>query len=209
MKEPAKDLKSYIEAEIFPRYTLNDPGHDLSHIENVINRSFHLANFHHLKLNTDYIFTAAAFHDLGCSVDRATHEIISAKMFLADDFIKSFFTPGQRTTISRAIADHRASLGHPPRNIYGKLLSSADRITNIDSSLRRSYELRAKPDQDLDTILEQSFDHFLKKFGRSGYATNTTYFSDGAFEAYLADFQTILADKSTFIARFKKANNLP
>ena len=37
------DLKIYIETEILPEYKLNDKGHDLLHVNNVLNRAFEIA----------------------------------------------------------------------------------------------------------------------------------------------------------------------
>ena len=207
--KPNSTLRSYIESTIFPRYDHNDPGHGLSHIKAVIDRSFELANFHNLhRLNPDIIYAAASYHDIGCPIDRDHHEAISADIFLADDFMNKYFTKSQRTTISHAITDHRASLGHTPRNTYGKLLSSADRTIDLDDVLRRSYKWRLDL-SDPDKIAESAYKHLVKKFGKeSGYATKAIYFSDGKYEQYLADLQQLIADKSAYIARLKKANGL-
>ena len=38
------DLKEYIEKNIFPMYSKNEPAHNIEHIKYVINRSFKFAN---------------------------------------------------------------------------------------------------------------------------------------------------------------------
>lgn len=38
------DLKYYIEENIFPKYSKNEPAHNIDHIKYVINRSFKFAN---------------------------------------------------------------------------------------------------------------------------------------------------------------------
>lgn len=86
------------------------------------------------------VYTIASYHDLGHYIDRKTHEIISAKIFMEDKKIRQWFTDEQIIIIKEAIEDHRASSNHEPRTIYGKIISTADRtIIDIDNTKRRSY----------------------------------------------------------------------
>lgn len=138
MKSINKELKSYIENEIFPLYSRNEEGHGINHIKTVIDRSLKLAKDYEVDINMVYV--VAAYHDIGHFIDRKKHEIISAQIFMEDKEIKKWFTDEQIITIKEAIEDHRASSNHEPRTIYGKIVSTADRtIIDIDNTIKRSY----------------------------------------------------------------------
>lgn len=132
------ELVKYIENEIFPLYNRNEEGHGINHIKTVIKKSLELAKDYDVDL--DMVYTIASYHDLGHYIDRKTHEIISAEIFMKDEKIKEYFTDEQRSIIKEAIEDHRASSNHEPRTIYGKIVSTADRtIIDIDNTIKRSY----------------------------------------------------------------------
>ena len=162
-----KDLINYIENNIFPSYEKNDSGHNLDHIKYVIERSLKFANT--VKgINYDMVYVIASYHDIGDYIDRKNHEKVSAMMLLEDNNLKHFFSSDEIRVMSEAVYDHRASMEGEPRTIYGKIVSSADRNTSIDSILRRTYAYRIKhnPDNDLEHIIEDSRRHIIDKFGK-------------------------------------------
>ena len=133
-----EEVKKYVEAEILPKY-VGVGGHTSKHVLEVIKRS--LGFFEQAKeLNINMVYVIAAYHDLGRIVDDERHNIESAKMLRADEFIKRHFSADEIEVMAEAIEDHRASLGREPRSIYGKLVSSADRNTDINEMLERSYD---------------------------------------------------------------------
>ena len=83
------ELKKYIETEVFPEYQKNEPGHNIDHINYVINRSFKFAQTVP-KINYDIVYTIAAYHDIGHHIDPKNHEIESAKIMQKDEFLKHF-----------------------------------------------------------------------------------------------------------------------
>ena len=96
-------------------------------------------------VDINMVYTVAAYHDLGHYIDRNTHEIISAQMFIEDENIKAWFTDEQINTIKEAIEDHRASNKYKPRSIYGMIVSTADRtIIDIDDTIKRTYSYGKK-----------------------------------------------------------------
>lgn len=211
-----KTLKQYdkgaffhhVNSCILPEYQ-DEKGHDIKHIVEVLHRIFALN--HNLKLNLDpkLFSTATFYHDIGRKINDDTHEIISAKIFMSDQTILKFFTISEQKIIKEAIEDHRASSTKPARNIYGKLLSSADRNTSIAQVLRRTYEYRLlkSPDLSLDAIIQDSREHLLKKFGMNGYA-NGVYFDDGVYKKFLEDLQELLSRPEEFKTEYLKTNNL-
>ncbi len=122
-----EELKKYIERYILPSYEKNDLGHNLDHIKYVIERSMKFAS-RVPDINYDMVYTVAAYHDIGHYVDAKNHEKISSEMLLADKQLRNFFTEEQIETMAEAVYDHRASLEYEPRNIYGKIVSTAIQV---------------------------------------------------------------------------------
>lgn len=202
-------LKKYIKEYIFPSYSKNDIGHNLSHIRYVIDRSFKFAN--EIKdINYNMVYTIAAYHDIGHYIDAENHEKVSAEMLLNDTNLKNFFTDEEIRIMSEAVYDHRASLDGDPRSIYGKIVSSADRNTLVNVILQRTYAYRIvhSPNATFDEIVEDSRMHVRKKFGKSGYAKNKMYFEDIDYVNYLKEVENLADNKEEFKRRFIIANNL-
>ena len=197
------ELVNYIETEIFPLYNRNEEGHGINHIKTVIKKSLELAQ--NYDVNIDMVYTIAAYHDLGHYIDRKTHEIISAEMFVQDENIKKWFTEEQRNTIKEAIEDHRASSNHKPRSIYGMIVSTADRtIIDIDNTIKRSYSYGMKnyPGISKEQQIERIYEHLTEKYGENGYAK--IYLEDKEFEEALQRLRQALSNKEEFIERVKK-----
>ena len=194
-----KDLKKYIEDKILPSYEKNDSGHNLEHINYVIERSLKFASTIP-DINLDMVYVVAAYHDIGHYVDAKNHEKVSAEMLENDENLKKYFTLEQIKTMSEAVYDHRASLEGEPRNIYGKIVSSADRNTSIISPLKRTYSYRIKhyPNDGIDKIIEDSRKHLIDKFGNCGYALDKMYFMDEDYEKFLKDIVLLAQDKEAF-----------
>ena len=138
-----KGLKKYIEEYILPQYENNDKGHGPSHIEYVTERCFKFAS-QFSNINKDMLYAIASFHDIAHHIDKARHEILSAEIFYKDEEMKRFFTDDERLIIKQAIEDHRASAESEPRSDYGKIISSADRSTDVEDFLRRTHAYTLK-----------------------------------------------------------------
>lgn len=200
------ELVYYIKNEIFPLYNRNEEGHGINHIKTVIKRSLELAKDYDVDL--DMVYTIASYHDLGHYIDRKTHEIISAEIFMKDEKIKQWFTDEQRNIIKEAIEDHRASSNHEPRTIYGKIISTADRtIIDIDNTIKRSYSYGKRNYIGLseEEQIERVYQHLTEKYGENGYAK--VYLEDKEFEDALNKLRQALSDKTEFIKRVKKVIN--
>lgn len=198
-----KELVKYIESEIFPIYNKNEEAHGIEHIKTVIERSLRLAK--NYDVNTNMVYTIAAYHDIGHHIDRKKHEIISAEIFMKDENMKRWFTDEQRNIIKDAIEDHRASSNHEPRSIYGKIISTADRtIADIDYTINRtySYGLKHYPELSEEGRIERIYQHLTEKYGEQGYAK--TYLEDEEFEESIKKFRQALANKEEFIKRVKR-----
>ena len=198
-----KKLKKQIEETIFPEYQKNEKAHGIEHIQYVIARSFEIVEENALDVNSNMVYTIAAYHDIGHHINDEKHEEISAKMMYKDKKLSSFFSEEERKIMKEAIEDHRASAKKEPRNIYGKIVSSADRNTTVEQCLERSYVYGKKqnPAASNEELYESAFQVLTKKFGENGYAK--FYFKDKKYENFLKEIQDLLQDKEKFITTQK------
>ena len=201
-----EDLKKYIEENIFPEYSKNEPAHNIEHIKYVIRRSFKFADTVP-NINYNMVYTIAAYHDIGHHIDPKRHEIISGEIMSKDENLKNFFSEEELIVIKEAIEDHRASSDHEPRSIYGKIVSTADRNNTVESCLRRSYTYNKKlhPEYDDEKTFEECHFHLNDKFGENGYAK--FFFKDEEYEKFLKDIRELLSDKKIFIETQKNYIN--
>ena len=204
-----QDIKKYIEKNIYPEYQKNDSGHNIDHIKYVLERSLKFAKTVP-DINLDMVYVIAAFHDIGHHIDAKNHEQVSSEILEKDEFIKNCFTKDELKTMVEAVVDHRASLEYIPRSIYGKIVSSADRNTDIDIPLKRTYSYRLEhfPNATLDEIIEESRQHIIDKFGSNGYAKDKIYFEDEDYNKFLKEVELFAEDKELFRKRFIEVNNI-
>ena len=198
-----KEIKEYIEKEIFPEYEKNERGHGIEHIKEVIKRSFDLVKENNLDVNLNMVYVIAAYHDIGHHIDSKNHERISAEIMEKDENLKKFFTNEELILIHDAIEDHRASSNSEPRSIYGKIVSSADRNSDVNACLRRTYTYGKKLDPTLtdQELFERAHKVLVNKFGEDGYAK--FFFKDEKYEKFLKKLRELLKDKEKFIKRQK------
>lgn len=200
-----KELKKYIEENIFKIYDLNGEAHGINHIKNVLERAFELADGNK-QIDFNMLYTAVSYHDIGDHIDRENHEKVSAKWMMEDEELDKFFSYEQKEIIKEAIEDHRASNKNIPRNIYGKILSSADRNIDIDTYFYRScrYGLEHYKDFTIEQQIERVYEHAIEKFGKNGYAVNKFYIKDEKYNNYLKELQELIENKEEFYKKTKK-----
>lgn len=205
-----KDLLEYIKDNVFPVYNLNGKSHDLNHIKYVLKRAFEISIPYEKELNYDMLYTAVSFHDIGDHIDRANHEKVSAKWMFEDKNLEKFFSEEQRVVIKEAIEDHRSSSKNTPRNLYGKILASADKSTDINMFFKRSYEYGLEHYKDLnqEQQLQRVYEHAVNKFGKEGYAVTKYYVEDKKYAEYLKELQYLIDNKQEFFDKCKKVLNI-
>lgn len=204
-----EDLLNYIKKNIFSRYGSNKNGHGLDHILYVINRSLNFASSIE-NINMEMVYVIAAYHDIGHSIDPDNHEKVSADILRADKKLREFFSDEQIEEMAIAVEDHRASSKSNPRTIYGEIVSSADRNTDVYSPLRRTFAYRYKDynGSNLEDIIEESFDHISRKFGIDGYASKKMFFEDKEYDKFLLGIRELISDKDKFVELYLKINGL-
>ena len=200
-----EELKKYIEENIFPSYSKNDRGHDLNHIKEVIRRSLKFSNKIE-NINYDMVYTIASYHDIGHYINAKEHEKISSEMLYKDDNLRRFFNEKEMITMMEAVYDHRASLEYEPRSIYGKIVSSADRSTDVDDIIKRTrdYLIKHVPNITFDEIITLSIKHINEKFGKNGYANKKMYFKDEEYDKYLEEISKLVENREEFIKKYNK-----
>lgn len=200
-----QELVDYIEKSIYPLYERNDWSHQLWHIQNVTERSLKLAKDY--PVNKEMVYVIASFHDLGCFVSRDNHEEISAHLMEQDPLIQKYFKAEEIQTMSEAIVDHRGSLEYEPRSIYGKIISSADRLVTVEEIMRSTHSrtLEFFKEMSWEEMVQESYKYIKKKYGAGGYAKS--YIPNPDFEQFLKDIQVYLDDYELFSKKLKEVDH--
>ena len=204
-------IKRYVEGIVFPQYARNDQGHGIIHIKEVIRRSFALNDTLKLGLDDNLMYTIAACHDWGKFEEAETgekHAQIAGRRFINDEVFESIFNQEDRTTIKEAIEDHSSSLDDMPRNVYGKLISSADRNTRIEIVFIRSFfvgKVRT-PDMTIEEFLDFTFKRLSKRYGEE--RPENMFLEDETYRIFLNDMRTLLKDEVAFKNRYCEVNHI-
>lgn len=204
-----KQLKEYIEKNVLPIYDNNEQGHGIKHIEYVVRRSLDFAQQVE-GVDINMVYTIACYHNIGHHIDAKNHESVSADMFMEDIQMNNFFDDEKRTIIFEAIQDHRASGDGEPRSIYGKIVSSADRRTDMNNILTTTYTygLKNYPNNTIEQNIEDAYSLVCRKFARGGYATEKMYFKDIDYEKLLEQAEGFKNNKKEFVKQFCEINNI-
>ena len=163
------DLKLYVEQEILPRYDHFDAAHQRNHAEEVIARSLALAE--HYEVDINMVYAIAAYHDTGLCEGRDTHHLVSGRIIREDKKLRDWFDEEQIETMAQAAKDHRASSGHEPRSIYGKIVAEADRLITPEKVIQRTIQYTQDhfPEYDKEQQYQRFREHLLKKYSDTGY----------------------------------------
>lgn len=188
-----KKLVDYIETMIIPRYADFDKGHNLEHVNTVINESLKLAA--ECNENLEYAYVVAAYHDLGLCEGREFHHIASGKILEADSRLREWFSDKEIKLMKEAVEDHRASSKNPPRNIYGKIAAEADRDIVPLKIIKRTiqYSINNNPSPDKESHWNDLVTHMAEKYSENGYMK--LWFKNSKNAARLKELRTIIADK--------------
>lgn len=196
------EIRRYVESEIIPRYENFDRGHGRNHVETVIEQSLKLAE--NYEVNIDMVYVIAAFHDLGLCEGRELHHIVSGRILLEDNFLKSKFNGTQLEIMREAVEDHRASGKHKPRSIYGMIVAEADRQIDIETILRRTvqYGMTNYPEYGYEEHYARFLSHLNDKYAEGGYLKLWIPESDNACR--LAKLRAVIKDEALLKDMFSK-----
>ncbi len=199
-------LTLYIEEEVIPRYASFDMAHREDHARSVIARALAMA-VQYPEIDTEMLYTAAACHDLGLSVDRKTHHLESGRIIRADARLREWFTPQQIEVIAQAAEDHRASATTPPRSLYGRLVAEADRLIVPETVIQRTIQfgLSHYPELDKEAHWQRTLDHLHEKYAEGGYLHLLIPGSPN--EKPLEELRAIIRDEAKLRALFDRMYN--
>ncbi len=200
------EVENYIKDEILPQYK-KMLGHTITHINQVISRSLAIAE-DMSEVDRDMVYVVAAYHDLGRLVDDETHHVESGKMIRQDKKLKELFTTEQIEDMAKAVEDHRASLKTEPRNIYGRIVGSADRYMDLDDMLARSYDYskHLHPEMADDELIEEARIHLREKFSPDGYAAKKMYYPSVDDKECFETIEKITRDPLEYRKKMKEFN---
>ena len=199
-------IHEFIEREIVPRYDGFDAGHGRDHVQTVMSQALSLAQ-HYPEVDTAVLLTAAAYHDLGLVNGREHHHTDSARIVREDERLRQWFTDEEINLIADAAEDHRASSGHEPRTIYGRIVAEADRIIDGETIVRRAlqYGMKHEPGLDREGQYARLMEHMREKYDYGGYLKLWIPHGDNARR--LEAFRQLLADPEAFRRLFDKIYN--
>ena len=197
------DLVYYIEQDILPHYDHFDAAHQRNHAEEVIERSLALAE--HYEVDNDMVYAIAAYHDTGLCEGRDTHHLVSGRIIREDKRLREWFDENQIETMAQAAEDHRASSGHEPRSIYGKIVAEADRLISPEKVIRRTIQfgLDHSPELDKEGQYQRFKAHLLEKYSDTGYLRLWIPESDNAVR--LEELRKIIRDEAAMKEAFEQA----
>ena len=206
MPREIEEIRVFLEREIVPLYDNFDAGHGRDHVHTVMSQSLSLAS-HYPEVDTCLLLTAAAYHDLGLAFGRDEHHIHSARIVRDDQRLRQWFNEEEINIIAEAAEDHRASSGHEPRTIYGRIVAEADRIIDSETIVRRAlqYGMSHEPGLDREAQYRRLMDHMLEKYAEGGYLKLWIPYGDNARR--LKEFRQTLADEQAFRALFDNIYN--
>ena len=198
-----KSLVEYIERSIIPMYDGFDAGHRREHVNAVVEEALRLAGYY--DVDVDMVYTAAAYHDTGLSVDRKTHHLESGRIIREDRELKRWFSEEQIEIIAQAAEDHRASSDHEPRSIYGKIIAEADRQIIPESIILRTvqYGLDHYSELDKEGHWQRTCEHMAEKYDDGGYLR--LWIPESRNADGLAKLRSIIHNKSRLRAMFEAA----
>ena len=197
-----KDLIQYIERQILPCYDHFDAAHQRNHAEEVITRSLALAEYYDVDKNM--VYTIAAYHDTGLCEGRDTHHLVSGRIIREDQKLRDWFDETQIETMAQAAEDHRASSGHEPRSIYGKIVAEADRLISPEKVIQRTIQFTQDhfPDYDKEQQYQRFREHLLEKYSDTGYLRLYIPESDNATR--LEELRMIIRDEEKMRKAFEQ-----
>lgn len=163
------ELYTYIEQEILPRYDQFDAAHQRDHATDVIRRSLSLAM--HYDTDIDMVYAIAAYHDTGLCEGRDSHHLVSGRIIRDDKRLRQWFNEDQIECMAQAAEDHRASAGHEPRSIYGKIVAEADRLIIPEKVAKRTmqYTIEHHPEMGKEDQYQRFREHMMEKYADGGY----------------------------------------
>lgn len=186
--------------DVLPKYdNVKEGGHGKDHIIDVIEKSYNMAI--EFNENPEVCCVAALFHDIGLLTNsRAVHHIASA-IYVVEHakFLKRYFKEDEIYKIYSAVLEHRSGYNGEYTSMISKIVSDADRSTNIYKMISRSYAYNKSKGYDEDKIYNEVYGHLKEKYYERRYK-----FLSSELQKELDDAREILKNEEEFKRYYKE-----
>ena len=207
-----KELIEFLQYEVLPDYFCNiDRSHSIEHILNVAENSLLIANI--LNCNKDIVLTAAIYHDIGrCySMDFNSNYIISLTTLINDSDLLLDCGVSEDDILLAADAIVDLSPSSEKTNIYSKILSDADKITEIldvNFMIKRycNYVVSHYTYEPLDRLIDKIYYIIHKRYKDKNSIGHKYYTSVGkqTYDKCIENTLKITNNKKLFLNRLAK-----
>lgn len=186
--------------DILPEYDkVTEGGHGREHIIDVIEKSYNMAK--EFNENPEVCCVAALFHDIGLLTNsREVHHIASA-VYVAEnlELLRRYFNDDEIYKIFSAVLEHRSGYKGGYTSMVSKIISDADRSTNIYKMITRSYAYNKSKGYEEDEIYNQVYNHLKEK-----YYQRTYKFLSSELQKELDGAKEILKNEEMFKKYYKE-----
>ncbi|MDR0462863.1 MAG: HD domain-containing protein [Pseudomonadales bacterium] len=165
-------LAEYLTEEILPKYEVEDLGHDINHVYEVLRSAYAINDLLEQKVDNDMLTTAVFYHDLGLFCGgRDGHDKRSAEIVRNDQRLKEFFSEREIDEIATACLEHRSSYKGKRNSLISKIVTDADTMDSINYPRIIAYYRGINPNAMQAEILNEMWKHYHKKQSKqTGYA---------------------------------------
>ena len=186
--------------DVLPKYdNVKEGGHGRKHIIDVIEKSYNMAI--EFNENPEVCCVAALFHDIGLLTNsRAVHHISSA-IYVAEnlELLRRYFDDNDIYKIFSAVLEHRSGYKGEYTSMVSKIVSDADRSTDIYRMISRSYAYNKSKGYEEDKIYNEVYGHLKEKYYERSYK-----FLSAKLQKDLDNAREILKDEETFKKYYKE-----
>lgn len=165
-----KELKEYIDVIIMKNYEFNDKGHDIYHVNSVLQYAEAIAK-NYPEINKDNLYIAVIYHDVCCHIDRKYHNELAYEFVKNDQMLRKFLSEEDIEEIAIAVLEHRSKT--PSTTLMSKILSDADKADacRLDRMIYRAwyygkYYFPGTPEEELIVRCHKTQN---KRYGKNAY----------------------------------------
>lgn len=186
--------------DILPKYDgVKEGGHGRGHIIDVIKKSYDMA----IEFNEDpeVCCVAALFHDIGLLTNSRSVHHISSAIYVAEnlELLRRYFSDDDIYKIFSAVLEHRSGYKDKYTSMVSKIVSDADRSTDIYRMISRSYAYNKSKGYEEDRIYNEVYSHLKEK-----YYERTYNFLSSKLQKDLNDAREILKNEEEFKKYYKE-----
>lgn len=197
-----KEIINLIKEDILPKYDeVKCGGHGRDHIETVIRKSYDMAI--EFNQNPELCCVAAALHDIGLLTNSRKYHHIGSAIYVCENIqtLRKYFSDDEIYIIFKAVLEHRSGFKDEYFSIVSKIVSDADRSSNIVLMITRAYEYN-KPKHNGIDLQNVVYEHLKEKYYDRQYSFMSKQLQNDINEA-----RKILSNRDLFNQYYDKITN--